>query len=244
VRPAWSSDGNQFAFLLDEKTLIVNEFLSGKLLARIGMDKKLDLSKEKIELSFSPDNTALLLKVDVGTDDSELRFFSLETKKIIGEWQHCHAVGVWMYKISSYATTCIQKDKDSILLLHPNGTEVEMREVGNAGQYKLLNVYDSVSLLVRKGDQAGRLMLTGSYAPINVKQFEKLGVLDAFINLERALADKIQQEKKTDKIDDLVVAPSNTFAIFHTQKGIWVIDLPKFSQPYFLFAGDLPSVRP
>lgn len=242
VRPAWSSDGKYFAFVVDHSSITVSEYTTGKLVSRIPLDPPVDISK-KIDISFSPDSHYLLLKQQDG-DQSHIRFFDTKTGKLITEQASCLSQGAWLSRIAAYTTSCLREGKSTIVLIFPSNTSAPIISVGTPDTYAFLNIFDSSSLLVTKKDVPGKLTLLGKFSPLDPKQFKTVGDVHALADLNRALADKIEIEKKTEKIDDLTVASSSTYALFHTQKGLWIIALPLSSDPYFLFEGSLPSIQP
>ncbi len=242
VIPAWSSDGELLAVVADEKTIVVVKYDSGELVKRLLIDPKLDL-KGSIELSFSPDNLHLLV-AQKKDDQTFLRFFEVNSGKLVVENSNCSGLGTWMPKQYAYITTCKVADKKMIVAIDPSLETKAATPIVSGEMYQLINTFDSQTLLVSKKGQPGKLTLTGKFTPLDKKSFAPLGTLNAFADLPRALADKIETLKKTEKIDDLVISPSNSFALFHTAKGLWLIDLPIKSDPYFLFQGELPSLRP
>lgn len=242
VRPAWSRGGQWFALVADDRTIVVVEFASGKLIRRIDLNSApLDLSKE-ILLSFSPDDFYLLVKENRDSTHSNLRFYETETGNLISE-QSCRPTGFWMNRQSLYISTCAVGIEELIVAIDPSPPAL-LTKVTAEKTYTLINEFDSNHLLVTKTGVPGKLTLTGKYTILDPKTFAELGSIEAFTDLPKALAKQIEQRKDTEVIDDLVVAPSGSFAIYHTQKGLWLIDLPLSSEPFFLTLGELPSPRP
>ncbi len=243
VRVAWSANGTDFAFLVDSKTLVVTEFVSGNMVAKITLDPPLDILK-KTTVSFSPDTTVLLVKQQEDRDRSHIRFFSLPAGLLMGEQTSCGYTGIFIRKNSLYATACQIEGKSAVVTIDSHVKPLVVHPIGTPNTYTFLNEYDSSSLLVKKGEKPGKLTLSGVFTPLDEKMFKNLAPVDSFVDLPKAFAAKIMEVKKTDDIDDIDIAPSGSFAVFHTKKGLWIIDLPKLSDPYFLFEGSLPSVRP
>lgn len=242
IRPAWSHDGKLFALAAGNNTVAVVDFNTGELKSRLVIDPGLDLSKEVI-LSFSPDDLYLLVKQNLNEKQSELKFFELSTSKLLNSLSDCSPVGFWMNRQFVYVTTCKVEDQIGIVTIDPYLQKDGVTKIASVQSYTLINEFDSETVLVKKGEGAGKLSLAGKYSALNSKSLP-LGEIESFANLTKSLATKIMELKKTEMIDDLVIAPNNSFAIYHTKAGLWVIDLPIKSEPYFLFAGELPSIRP
>lgn len=237
VRSVWSIDGVSFAFVVDPKTITIVKFATGQLVSNINLGENLDLS-QNINLSFSPDGVFLLVR-----DAKSLRFFETQTGKSALEVSSCSGPGVWMKQQFKYVTTCVVAQSNAIVGIDPGLKQDEVKIIASGDIYKFINGFDSKSLLVKKNDLSGTLTLDGKFAALSSKKISNTD-LEGFSNLNTLLASSIERLKKTDKIDDLEVAPSGLFAIFHTVKGLWIIDLPIKSDPYFLFEGELPSIRP
>ena len=244
VRPAWSPDGSKFAFVVSNSSVGIVTYATGVRVSLLEPDPKLDLSKQ-IDISFSPDGLFLLVKQQEQEEGrSHIRFYTVATGKLATEESGCDYHGVWIQRSSLYATICQIEGQKNIVLIDPANIDKPISSVGQPDTYILLNAFDSSSLLVKKGELPGKLSLTGHFTPLDQKQFTGIVSLDAFIDLPKALARKIETDMKTEKIDDIVVSPNNTFAVFHTPKGLWIIGLPLKDNPYFLFSGTLPSIQP
>lgn len=237
VRPAWSYDGEKFAVVSDENSAVVVKFSSGELVKKIVLDPPLNFTK-KIEIGFSPDGLYLFLRQDLDNSRKSLRFFALSSGELVSEQSDCTGPGAWVIKRNIYVTTC----QKTIIAIDPAQSRAVI-PISPDASLTFINVFDSQSLLVKRSGKPGKLSLEGKFTSLDTKVLGGTG-LDAFADLPRALADKITELKKTEPIDDLIVSPNNTFALFHTQKGLWIIDLPLKSDPFFLFPGELPSVRP
>lgn len=242
IRPAWSHDGKLFALAANNNTVVVVNFNTGELVSRLVMDPALDLSKEVL-LSFSPDDLYLLVKQNLDEAKSELKFYELSSSRLLNSLSNCSPVGFWMNRQFIYVTTCEIESQMNIVSIDPYLQKEGVTKIASAQSYTLINEFDSESMLVKKGKDVGKLSLVGKYTPLNTKSLP-LGEIESFANLSKSLATKIMELKKTEEIDDLVIAPNNSFAIYHTKRGLWVIDLPIKSEPYFLFEGELPSIRP
>ncbi len=242
IRPAWSSDGKQFAMAADSGSMVVVNYDTGDLIKRIALEPNLDLSKETL-LSFSPDNVYLLVKQNLNSDTSTLRFYEISSNKLVAQKQSCLPVGFWMLRQFIYVTTCREGEEERIIAFEPL-IESAIYEVPNGKGYTLINEFDSDNLLVLNKTKPGKLSLLGKFTSLDSKSFSGLGSIEAFADLSKALASKIEAQKQTEKIDDLVISPNGSYAIYHTQKGLWIISLPLESDPYFLFEGDIPSIRP
>lgn len=242
VRPAWSPNGKLFVFVVNDSTIVMSEYATGLKVTQISLDPKIDLGK-RIDISFSPDNLYILLK-QKDNDHSHIRFFDAKTGKLITEQSNCTYQGTWLLRVAAYATSCLQEGRSQVVLIYPASSTSSIVPLGPSNTYTLLNIFDSSSLLVLKGEAPGKLSLTGQFTSLDPKQFKTVGDVRALADLSRTLADRIEKEKSTEKIDDLVVSPSGTFAIYHTHKGLWIINLPLSSDPYFLFEGSLPSIQP
>lgn len=242
VRPTWSGDGKQFAFVVNDASIVVVDYKTGEQVSKITLDPKVDLSKH-VDISFSPKGDFLLVKQEK-EDRTHIRFYQIPSAKLITEQHSCTYHGVWLRETSAYVSTCDREGKPTIVLITPEFSDQLISAVGPSQTYTFLNQFDTNSLLVKKGDSVGKLTLAGQFSLLDPKQFTRLADVDAFVDLHKALATKIEQEKKTEKIEDLVVSSNNAFALFKTSKGLWVIDIPITSDPFFLFEGELPSIRP
>lgn len=241
VRPAWSADSHLLAVMVDSKTVAVVTYKTGENYGVIHLDKPLDL-KQKISLAFSPDSSSLLLKSEKDGKAS-LTFFDPKTGVLLYSNEACQDTGVWLEEAGGYATTCASNDKNTIVLITPTAA-AKTRTISTSPQYSLLNSYDKSSLVVKRGNDAGKLNLNGSFAMIEASKLKSFPSLEAIRSPEKFLAEKVKKAKNTEAIDDLQVSSDNSYIIYHTAKGLWIVDLRLQNNPYFLMEGSLPSIMP
>jgi hypothetical protein len=236
VKPAWSSDGTLFALAVDESTISVVTYKTGELIHSVSVDPKL-LIDNHVELSFSPDAQYLVIRE--GKGKQRLRFYEVSSGKFLQEVSACTPASTWLPD-HFYAVDCTENEIQQIILVDPSSG----KEMLTKNTYELVSIYDPSHLLVKKGSSVGSLDFDGKFTLIDPKKYEHIASIDDFKDPLMALARRIQETKKTESIDDIDVSSDSTFAIFHTQKGIWIVDVKIKNDPFFLFEGSLPSIRP
>lgn len=242
IRPAWSPDGKLLAMVTDETQIKVVEFDSGTLVSTLLLEPKLILSKN-ISISISPDSKFVLIKQENGSAGNA-RIYSLEDGKLVLSFENCSYQGWWMTEPSMYVATCKDSEDQRIWVFDPNAPQEINRFVGEKNTDKLVGLFDTSLLLVKRGKNLGTLDVNGQFTAFTSKNQKFSSELANFNSLEEALIQKIKTEKKIDEIDDLVVSQTNTFALYSRSGKIYLIEIPISSDPVLLLPGILPTLRP
>lgn len=243
IRPAWSGNGINLGLIPDQATLAIINFDKGSLVSKISLDPGLNLEHE-IEVQFSPKGSYLFIREQIEPEKSIYRFFHVESGVMIHTMNDCSNNGFWIGGVDAFFSNCVFEGESVIVAItFKEGKAIITKVVGS--EFTLINQFDSTSLLVTRKGSPGKLSLEGGFSSLDAKTLSDVKAVEAFTDIAQALANEIETLKNTEEIDDLVIAPTGTYAIYHTNKGLWIIDLPLQSDPFLLVeGGQLPSIRP